>query len=702
MQPDDIAGLILWLQADAITGLSDGDRINLWEDSSAEGNDFIDSTIANVLGPVYETNELNGLPIARFTEGSGNQAGMQGDPALVLAHPYTIFYVGKYNDTDSQFRRIVSSLSTNWLMGPYSGTWQWFSGGFATAGPSATDGAWVIHAVRAQTSSGTHFVWPLASEDAPFSAARANPAAIGTVALGYGGSSEPAESDVAEVIVYDSELSDTDRDAVVAYLRAKWAGIVHFTNLLVVELDDADSPASDADHFLRIRARTDAGTGTIRVRLFQDATLIGGFEFDPTGTFDVYDYELDEAEAALITDYGDLQLHVDVLATSSPFTPEVDWVELQRPPEATQALTGTLFQSTPTFAQGAVTTGAVTLSGVLFQSAPLFDQGVVGQTGGPQVLSGILFQKAPTFPTGAISVGAVALTGVLYQNAPTFFSGSVTASAAISGVLYQNAPTFPSGAVSVGAVTLDGSLFQKAPSFFGGSVTATRALTGTLFTNAPTFFSGSIAATRTLTGTLFENAPTFLTGTVTPGAVALIGTLFENVPTFFVGTMSVGGVTLSGMLFQNAPLFEQGVLNQQGGPTVLSGVLFTRAPTFPSGAISTGPVTVTGALFQKAPTFPQGSLTASYTLSGVLFQNAPTFFVGVMIPTQIIDGTLFQNAPVFPQGALSTGALEGVLFQKAPTFFIGVLTQFDRVFPTWPVSTLEGWPVSTQVEWQGV
>ncbi len=220
MEPSDIAGLVLWLKADAITGLSDGDPITTWVDQSGEGND---ATATGTTRPSYQTNELNGLPVARF---DGVSDVMQIGSPLTLAHPYTIFYVGKYNSVDdTQLRRIIASFTVNWLMGPYQGVWQWYSGdgsGFADPGPDATDGAWVIHAVRADTASGTHFVWDLITETAPFSAARATPDAVGNIALGGG---EPADSDVAEVVVYDTELSDGDRDAVVAYFREKWAGI---------------------------------------------------------------------------------------------------------------------------------------------------------------------------------------------------------------------------------------------------------------------------------------------------------------------------------------------------------------------------------------------------------------------------------------------------------------------------------------------
>jgi hypothetical protein len=58
---DNLAG---WYKADAITGLSDGDAVASWVDSSGRGNTLTQSTSG--AKPSYETNEVNSLPIVRF------------------------------------------------------------------------------------------------------------------------------------------------------------------------------------------------------------------------------------------------------------------------------------------------------------------------------------------------------------------------------------------------------------------------------------------------------------------------------------------------------------------------------------------------------------------------------------------------------------------------------------------------------------
>jgi hypothetical protein len=53
-----------WYKADNISGLSDGDAVASWKDSSGNGNTLTQSTSG--AKPSYETNELNSLPVVRF------------------------------------------------------------------------------------------------------------------------------------------------------------------------------------------------------------------------------------------------------------------------------------------------------------------------------------------------------------------------------------------------------------------------------------------------------------------------------------------------------------------------------------------------------------------------------------------------------------------------------------------------------------
>ena len=62
--PTKIDSLQLWLDADAVTGLSDGDPVSTWSDLSDNGYDLSQSTGAKK--PTFKTNIIHGKPVMRF------------------------------------------------------------------------------------------------------------------------------------------------------------------------------------------------------------------------------------------------------------------------------------------------------------------------------------------------------------------------------------------------------------------------------------------------------------------------------------------------------------------------------------------------------------------------------------------------------------------------------------------------------------
>jgi hypothetical protein len=59
-----ISGCEIWLAADKITGLVDGDVVATWSDSSTGGNEFYQSTASKK--PVYKTDIFNSSPAIKF------------------------------------------------------------------------------------------------------------------------------------------------------------------------------------------------------------------------------------------------------------------------------------------------------------------------------------------------------------------------------------------------------------------------------------------------------------------------------------------------------------------------------------------------------------------------------------------------------------------------------------------------------------
>ena len=60
------AGVVLRLDASAITGLNNGDSVTAWADTSGTGNDATGLVGGNGTGLTYVTGALNGLAAVRF------------------------------------------------------------------------------------------------------------------------------------------------------------------------------------------------------------------------------------------------------------------------------------------------------------------------------------------------------------------------------------------------------------------------------------------------------------------------------------------------------------------------------------------------------------------------------------------------------------------------------------------------------------
>jgi predicted alpha-1,6-mannanase (GH76 family) len=64
------SALVVWLRADAITGLANGAKVSTWADSSGNGDDAVQPLSANQ--PAYVTGAMNGLPVVRFNAASSS------------------------------------------------------------------------------------------------------------------------------------------------------------------------------------------------------------------------------------------------------------------------------------------------------------------------------------------------------------------------------------------------------------------------------------------------------------------------------------------------------------------------------------------------------------------------------------------------------------------------------------------------------
>lgn len=218
IEPDAISGLQMWLDAEAITGLVDNDPVATWTDQSGVGNDATQGTAGN--RPIYKTNILNGKPVVRF---DNSNDGMT--TTLTLANPYTIIYVGNFNNADAN-RRAIQGQVQNRFLGPYSGRWQVYTGSFLPLGLPLPHANFVIHGMGETSEIAGWFLYE--SGGFPVSGLQSGTAtgtftAIGAVGLGASGSiAEPFGGDMAEVVAYNRMLTNAEARGLIQYFINKY------------------------------------------------------------------------------------------------------------------------------------------------------------------------------------------------------------------------------------------------------------------------------------------------------------------------------------------------------------------------------------------------------------------------------------------------------------------------------------------------
>lgn len=197
-------GLTWWLKADAISGLTNGQAVSLWEDSSTNGYDATQAIAGE--RPTYMTGILNGLPVVRFDDpGSVGPAG-DGDQLTTTSigalADMSLFLVAKPVDVLSRYA-LTFGGDTRALVYGFANTthWTWFNGSFTNLAAFNVTKFQVVSYTGANTLTGS---WAVGGN------------------MG-GGNTNPFKGDIAEVIVFDRALSITERQEVTEYLIGKWA-----------------------------------------------------------------------------------------------------------------------------------------------------------------------------------------------------------------------------------------------------------------------------------------------------------------------------------------------------------------------------------------------------------------------------------------------------------------------------------------------
>jgi len=248
--PSDLTSLYAWYDANSITGLSDGDPVSTWEDREAS----YDLTASGTDRPLYQTNELNGKPVVEFNGTRRIKASTaadwgflhgkaSGDKATIVA----VWKAGTSSNPSANYALVgtgtVASYDTGFSI-RYQDTDGWndkllvittrgVAGTFAILSPVTTTtlapNAYKIVSVWMDATNGTaasRFGSGVnggsMTSDNPETASASTSDPSYALELGSSGGILNLNGAIAEVCIFNSKLSDADREMTEGYLAHKW------------------------------------------------------------------------------------------------------------------------------------------------------------------------------------------------------------------------------------------------------------------------------------------------------------------------------------------------------------------------------------------------------------------------------------------------------------------------------------------------
>ncbi|MCK4464669.1 MAG: hypothetical protein KAU83_03070, partial [Bacteroidales bacterium] len=224
---DKISNLV-WLEADSITGLSDGDDLPLWTDGSGNSLDFSQPNM--LYQPVYRTNLLNGKPIIRFQDFNNDRirrTGFASFPSTAI----TTFFVNKNMDGGDGLLSYASTGSDNDFLLYNSTNIGIYRGTNVNSGINISDDSWHIVDVSWRSVDGATSLW-LDGSDSYSTTHQTGTLITPNGCLAIGGEQDAIDGgyaagqahagDFAEVIVYNVSLNDAQRIIVANYLASKY------------------------------------------------------------------------------------------------------------------------------------------------------------------------------------------------------------------------------------------------------------------------------------------------------------------------------------------------------------------------------------------------------------------------------------------------------------------------------------------------
>jgi hypothetical protein len=221
-QPDELSGLVSWHEADAIAG-GDGTHVTTWIDSSGNGFDATEEDV-NANGATLKTNILGGKPVVRFA--IADRANLINNSYTDFAAIWTVFTVAAYVGASASMAIMdvseFDTTNTGFAFFNDSGSdfWRCSASQVVPAGDQRDAG--FKRRTGIQRAANIQFYRDGVSVGTAATGGNNALTQLTIGALAGGTTGYSMFGDIAEVIIYDRDLNDTEREQVEDYLIDKY------------------------------------------------------------------------------------------------------------------------------------------------------------------------------------------------------------------------------------------------------------------------------------------------------------------------------------------------------------------------------------------------------------------------------------------------------------------------------------------------
>ncbi len=251
---------ILWLRADDLS-LADGATVSAWADTSGNGND-LSSSVNDPNDPTYVLNQINGLPVVRFSSATGTGTKLINNPfnGFAGSEITTIIVYQTSDSNDGLVSYATSADNNNFLLYNNNNLASYIAGGNISSNVALNAGSFQIITHKWKSSNGELHLIQNSTDVYNTTGFRTGSAITDGGSLSIGGEQDAVDGgynqgqaldgDIAEIIMFSSYLNDAQRIIIENYLQIKYNITIsndHFSLGDVSYINDFTGVGQEAD-----------------------------------------------------------------------------------------------------------------------------------------------------------------------------------------------------------------------------------------------------------------------------------------------------------------------------------------------------------------------------------------------------------------------------------------------------------------------